>query len=82
VVTHHAPSPQSVPSQFRNDPLNPAYASNLEPFIAECGAVLWIHGHIHHRADFTVGGTRVIANPRGYPIEPHTGFDPSFVVEV
>jgi Icc-related predicted phosphoesterase len=82
VVTHHAPSPQSVPSPFRSDPLNPAYASNLEPFIAECGAVLWIHGHIHHRADFTVGGTRVVANPRGYPIEPHTGFDPSFVVEV
>lgn len=30
----------------------------------------------------TFGGTRVTANPRGYPIEPHTGFDPSFVVEV
>jgi Icc-related predicted phosphoesterase len=82
VVTHHAPSPQSLPSQILNDPLNPAYASNLEPFIAECGALLWVHGHIHRRADFTVGGTRVIANPRGYPIEPHTGFDPSFVVEV
>lgn len=82
VVTHHAPSPQSVPSPFLNDPLNPAYASNLEPFIARCGAVLWIHGHIHRRADFTVGGTRVVANPRGYPIEPHTGFDPSFVIEV
>lgn len=82
VVTHHAPSPQSIPSPFRSDPLNPAFASNLEPFIAECGAAMWIHGHIHRRADFTVGGTRVVANPRGYPIEPHTGFDPSFVIKV
>jgi predicted MPP superfamily phosphohydrolase len=29
VVTHHAPSPQSIPSRFQNDPLNPAFASNL-----------------------------------------------------
>jgi Icc-related predicted phosphoesterase len=82
VVTHHAPSPQSVTSGFQRDQLNPAYASNIEPFIAACGAALWIHGHIHHRADFTVGGTRIVANPRGYPTETHTGFDPSFVVEV
>jgi len=82
VVTHHAPSPQSIPTRFRNDPLNPAFASNLEPFIAESGAALWIHGHIHHRADFAIGSTRVVANPRGYPTEPHTGFDPSFVAEV
>jgi hypothetical protein len=82
VVTHHAPSPQSVPAGFQKDQLNPAYASNLEPFIAECGAALWIHGHIHHRADFNVGTTRIVANPRGYPTEPHSGFDPSFVLEV
>jgi Icc-related predicted phosphoesterase len=82
VVTHHAPSPQSIPSRYQNDPLNPAFASNLEPFIAECGAPLWIHGHIHHRTDFTLGGTHVVANPRGYPTEPHTGFDPFFVVEL
>ena len=82
VVTHHAPSPQSIPMQFRNDPLNPAFASNLESFIAESGATLWIHGHIHHRADFIVGGTCVVANPRGYPTEPHTGFDPTLVIEI
>ncbi len=82
VVTHHAPSPQSIPPVFRNDPLNPAFASNLERFIEICGARLWIHGHIHQRADYTIGGTRVIANPRGYPTEPHIGFDPSLVIEV
>lgn len=82
VVTHHAPSSQSIPSGFQNDQLNPAYASNLEPFIIESGAALWIHGHIHRHADFAVGGTRIIANPRGHPTEPHSSFDPSCVVEI
>jgi predicted phosphohydrolase len=82
VVTHHAPSPQAIPPMYLKDPLNPAFASNLEHFMAGCGAALWVHGHIHHHADFIIGNTRVIANPRGYPTEPHTGFDPSIVIEV
>lgn len=82
VVTHHAPSPRSIPERFRNDPLNPAFASNLEPFVGESGVRLWIHGHIHQRSDYQIGNTRVIANPRGYPNEVLTGFDPSLVVEI
>lgn len=82
VVTHHAPSPQSIPTRFRGDPLNPAFASNLEPFISEYEPTMWIHGHIHQRADYVVGNTRVIANPRGYPSEPYTGFDPELVVDI
>jgi Icc-related predicted phosphoesterase len=82
VVTHHAPSPQSIPSTFQRDPLNPAFASNFEPFITTCGAGLWIHGHIHQAADYRVGATRVMANPRGYPQETQTGFDPTLTVEI
>ena len=67
---------------YPKDPLNPAFASNLEPFMAGCGAALWVHGHIHHRADFIVGNTRVIANPLGYPTEAHTGFDPFLVIDI
>jgi Icc-related predicted phosphoesterase len=82
IVTHHAPSSQSLPAQFLNDPLSPAYASNLEPFIEKCGAACWIHGHIHQRADFTIGNTRVLANPRGYPTELRHGFDSALVIEI
>jgi len=82
VVTHHAPSPKSIPLRFQGDPLNAAFASNLDGFIASCRAALWVHGHIHHHSDYVIGGTRVVANPRGYPTEPHTGFDPSLVIEV
>jgi Icc-related predicted phosphoesterase len=80
VVTHHAPSARSVPSEFARDTLSAAYASNLDDLVAESGAALWIHGHIHSACDYQIGATRVICNPRGYPDEPDTGFDPQLVV--
>ena len=82
IVTHHAPSPESIPQVFDGDPCNPAFASDLSRFIIESEAPLWIHGHIHYACDYTLGRTRVLANPRGYPTEPHRGFDPGLVVEV
>lgn len=82
VVTHHAPSPKSIPLHYRNHPLNPAYTSNLETFIDSMGADLWIHGHIHNASDYQAGSTRVIANPRGYPGDAHSGFNSSLVIEV
>ena len=82
VVTHHAPSIQSIPLGFCNHSLNPAFASNLKPFIAKSGAKLWIHGHVHSRSDYLVGTTRIVANPRGFPGEPPTGFDPGLVIEI
>ena len=66
VVTHHAPSPRSIPSKWDGDPLNAAFASNLDGYIENCGAAFWVHGHIHHHSDYLVGGTRIIANPRAY----------------
>lgn len=82
VVTHHSPSPQSIPPRFCDNSLNPAFASNLERFIANSGIKLWIHGHIHSRSDYLVGTTRIVANPRGLPGELQVDFDPSLVVEI
>lgn len=56
--------------------------SDMSSFIVEREARLWVHGHIHCCCDYAVGKTRVIANPRGYPTEPRTGFDPGLIVEV
>ena len=82
VVTHSAPSPQSIPPRYRNSPLNPAFASNLEPFIKASSVSLWIHGHIHETADYEVGSTRIVANPRGYPGEPVRNFNPALVIDI
>lgn len=77
VVTHHAPSPRSlVDADLRH-----CYASNLEPFIEEGHPDVWIHGHTHRRSDYVVGGTRVVANPRGHGHQ-RQAFDPSFTVAV
>jgi hypothetical protein len=83
VVTHHAPSRRSIAPRFRDDPLNPAFASDLEAFIRTYTPSLWIHGHMHDSFDYVIGSTRVVCNPRGYfPDQLNANFDPNFVVEV
>ncbi len=79
VITHHAPHPGSIAPKFATHPLNPAFISNLEDLMGR--AQLWIHGHTHHAFDYTVRGTRVVCNPRGYADE-QTGFRGDFVAEV
>lgn len=68
VVTHHAPSEQSISEEFRNDKLmNGAYFSNLEELILDNpNCLLWTHGHVHNYNNYKIGDTTVISNPRGY----------------
>lgn len=91
VVTHHAPSPRSLDPAVKD--LDWLYASDLEALMqGDRAPALWIHGHIHRNADYVIGSTRVLANPRGYPNEPrliaeygrreNPDFDPTLVVEV
>jgi predicted phosphodiesterase len=82
VVTHHLPSPRSIAPRFSGDPLNPAFASNLDELVASSGAELWVHGHSHTAMDYRLGDTRVIANPRGYPHEIASGFNPRLVIDI
>ena len=81
IVTHAAPGLRSVAPKHRADPLTAAFASDLE-WLLDGRAVLWIHGHTHFCCDYTVGGTRVVSNQRGYPGEDTGPFDPALVVEV
>lgn len=93
VVTHHAPSTRSLREGRVTEPLDAAYASDLEDVMLDGRPALWIHGHIHCQRDYLVGGTRVVCNPRGYvearrifgewrrQVE-NEGFDPRMVVEV
>jgi 3',5'-cyclic AMP phosphodiesterase CpdA len=79
VVTHHAPHPLSLANP--NDDLRWCYASDLTDLIVQGQPDLWVHGHIHRRADYRIGATRVVANPRGH-IEEKTGFSNSFTIEI
>ena len=91
VVTHMAPSPQSLtgwnpesPLRFRE--LDWLYASDLR-YMMEGGSAprLWLHGHIHQNQDYWHGNTRVVANPRGYPnlgSRENPAFDGELVIEL
>ena len=82
VVTHHSPSPQSVPDRFRDDPLTPAFSSNLEWLIERYQPDLWVHGHTHDSFDYHIGKTRIVCNPGGYQHEPNLDFQWDLVIEI
>lgn len=85
VVTHHGPSERSISPGYRAHEANPAYASNLDWITRQVHApALWIHGHMHRSSDYFMGNTRVIANPKGYPVGDgaNPDFNPQLVVEV
>ena len=67
VVTHHLPSDQSVHQFYRNDPLNPFFVCDMSKLINGRQPKLWVHGHTHSWCDYTIGTTRVVCNPLGYP---------------
>ncbi len=75
VVTHHLPHPLCVDDQFKSNPLNPAYMTNLDMYIEEYDIDIWCHGHTHCNVDVEVHGTRILCNPRGYtPHDLNDGF--------
>ncbi|VVC82478.1 metallophosphoesterase [Sideroxydans sp. CL21] len=83
VVTHHLPSARSVVERFKHDLLSACFASDLDLLFGK--AALWIHGHTHDNLDYTVNGTRVICNPRGYVTyrgAENFNFNESLVVEI
>lgn len=68
VVTHHAPSSESIAECYKGDTLmNGAFRSDLSEFILDRPQIaLWTHGHMHNVSDYMMGDTRVVCNPRGY----------------
>lgn len=85
VITHHAPSPQSIHPRFAGSVLNTCFVSDLERLAGKDRAQLWIHGHTHDSFDYQIEGTRVVCNPRGYAkegVNENPSFDSNFLVEV
>jgi predicted phosphodiesterase len=85
VITHHSPSTGSIHPRFEGSLLNACFVSRAEHLLAGGRAALWIHGHTHDSFDYTVDGTRVVCNPRGYArdgVNENAAFNPGFVVEV
>ena len=82
VITHHLPSEQSIASRWKGSPYNRFFVCPVDDIIESAQPILWIYGHTHEVADFTIGRTRLIANPCGYPHEDNVGFQARLIVEV
>lgn len=78
LVTHHIPQ-KSIHPMYANNALNCFFTHGLD------GAYgipkLAFHGHTHKAVDYQIEGTRVIANPRGYPGEG-SGFNNNLIITV
>lgn len=81
VISHHAPSYQSIPQQFKKN-ANGAYCNDLDNLILDNPQIkYWVHGHTHTPFDYKIGECRVICNPGGYPSQD-TGFDPHLNISI
>ena len=87
VVTHHAPSVQSIKGSQRIDKSDYAYYDEWFYHLEKLplNPDLWIHGHTHNPVDYQLSDkTRVVSNPRGYTKfeTMETVFDPKKFIEI
>jgi len=73
VVTHHAPTEQTVNQTYRREILNAAYHSKLDQLIAP-PVLAWVHGHTHYSVAERINGVPVLVNTLGYPGQEDAGF--------
>lgn len=92
VITHHGPHPGSIHPRYDGVLLNAGFISDLAPLLGK--SALWLHGHVHDSFDYTVAGTRIVTNPRGYALNrraaatpqqiqwENPAFQPALVLEI
>lgn len=71
VVSHFAPAVESVHPKYVGELLNGYFVNDDGEVIRRIEPKLWIHGHCHDPMDYTLGSTRVVSNPLGYPRETY-----------
>jgi predicted MPP superfamily phosphohydrolase len=88
VLTHHAPSYQSIHPKYRMETTNGSYASDLDDLILNNPQIKYFsHGHTHSSFRYKIGECEVICNPRGYYSGVNSSglnldFDPNFEIEI
>jgi predicted phosphodiesterase len=82
VVTHVNPAIKGIASRWIGDACTWYFCTENDARVERCGAPLWICGHTHDPFDITLGTTRVVCNPWGYPHENKRNFREKLVVEV
>lgn len=86
VVTHMAPSYQSVVDGYRtasNAMCNYYYYSDLDNYFYDENVQidLWCHGHMHTPLSYKIASTSVVCNPRGY-YGQDTNYHPTLTLDI
>lgn len=80
-ITHFAPSLKSADPRYGRQPGTASFCNDDEDLLP--WAQLWLHGHLHCRHDYRLGGTRIVSNARGHVRKGEAdGFDGQRVTEV
>lgn len=67
VFTHHCPTLQHYPEQYKGDALNEAFAVELHDLVESSHIDYWAYGHHHcNTPAFSIGKTKLITNQLGY----------------
>ncbi len=84
VITHHVPTLFNYPPEYKDSPLNEAFAVELFDFIEKHQPEAWIYGHSHiNTPEFKIGRTKLLTNQLGYvEYGEHTSFDLNKIIEV
>jgi hypothetical protein len=81
VITHFGPSARSADPRYGLQPASASFCSDCDDLMGR--SALWLHGHLHCRHDYQLGGTRVVSNARGHVERGEAdGHDPGWLVEV
>jgi Icc-related predicted phosphoesterase len=85
IVTHHVPSNRTVHPRWANSDLNRFFICDMSPISQDNNRHRnWVFGHTHDCWDVTLGKTRLLCNPVGYPNEKRQaeGYKEKLVVEI
>lgn len=84
VVTHHVPTLQHYPDQYKGSILNDAFAVELTDFMEARQPDYWIYGHHHQNThEFKIKNTTLLTNQLGYvEMNENLGFNPAKTIEL
>lgn len=68
VISHHVPWDCEQTCNAKGHAYYAYVSLDMKDIIVEHQPDLWIHGHNHVPSDLVIGKTRLVSNPRGYPM--------------
>jgi predicted phosphodiesterase len=84
LITHHCPTYKVIYNSRKRKKLHSLYCTNLDDILSENSIHTWVCGHTHQNFDIQedVGGTRIVSNQKGKPLDFIEDYSKNFVIIV